>query len=74
MKRISRVYIEQKSRQWMRHVERMAPENLPRRALEMKIENKKRILGKPRIRWSNQMIRDIWRRISWMILSDGNIQ
>ena len=36
--------------QWLGHVKRMALENLPRRILKMKMENKKRTLGRPRIR------------------------
>ena len=37
-------YVEQKSLQWWGHVKWMAPESLPKRAMEMKIKNMKRSL------------------------------
>ena len=47
----------------------MALERLPRRALEMRIKNSKRPLGRPRLRWIDQIRENLQERVvEWMTI------
>jgi hypothetical protein len=45
--------------EWYGHVKRMEEYRLPKRALEMKVTNCERLMGKPQIRWEYQVKLDL---------------